>query len=64
MYEYEYPNQITNPGPGTPVTPFGRVTLPGNFKGLDEVFMTTTNVQNGVIGVDLLLDDVCLSIPQ
>lgn len=61
-YEYEYPNQNTNPGPGVPLATFGTVTFPKNFKGLSEVFISITSVQNNVIGVDPLLDDVCLSI--
>lgn len=59
-FEYEYPNQDTNPN--APLTPFGTVTFPKNFKGLSEVFISLTAVQNDVNGVDPLLDDVCLSI--
>ena len=61
-YEYEYPNQNTNPGPGSPLATFGTVTFPDNFKGLSEVFISLTAVQNDVDGVDPLLDNVCLSI--
>lgn len=57
-YEYEYPNQEI----GNPLATFGTVTFPDNFKGLTEVFISLTAVQNDVIGVDPLLDDVCLSI--
>jgi len=60
-YEYEYPNQNTNPGTG-PLATFGTVTFPKNFDGLTEVFISLTQVQNDVLGVDPLLDNVCLSI--
>ena len=60
VYQYEYPNQNTNQG--APLTPFGTVTLPTNFNGLTEVFISLTSVQNDVEGVNTLLDDVCLSI--
>lgn len=62
VYQYEYPNQNTNPGPSTPLADFGKVTLPNDFTGLTEVFISLTSVQNGVIGVNTLLDDVCVSI--
>ena len=61
-YEYQYPNQNTNPGPGTPLTTFGTVTFPNNFKGLQEVFISLTQVQNDIVGANPLLDNVCLSI--
>ena len=63
-YEYEYPNQNTKLGPGVPLATFGTVTFPKNFKGLTEVFISLTSVQNDVDGVDPLLDDVCLSIQK
>lgn len=61
-YEYEYPNQDTNPASGTSLATFGTITFPKNFKGLTEVFISLTAVQNDVLGVDPLIDDVCLSI--
>ncbi|KAL2047484.1 hypothetical protein ABVK25_011468 [Lepraria finkii] len=61
-YEYEYPNQNTNSSPIGPPTPFGDVTLPKTFTGLTEVFLTLTDVQNGVLGVNILLDNVCVTV--
>ena len=61
-YEYEYPNQDTNSSPIGPPTPFGDVTLPKTFTGLTEVFLTLTDVQNDVIGVNILLDNVCVTV--
>ena len=62
-YEYEYPNQNTNATFGTgPLTNFGTVEFPNDFTGLTEVFITQTAVQNGVVGVNTLLDDVCITI--
>ena len=61
-YEYEYPNQNTNYSPIGPPTPFGDVTLPKTFTGLTEVILTLTAVQNDVIGVNILLDNVCATV--
>lgn len=61
-YEYEYPNQNTNPGSNSSLATFGTVTFPKNFNGLSEVFISLSAVQNDVVGVNPLLDDVCLSI--
>lgn len=61
-YEYEYPNQDTNYSPIGPPTPFGTVTLPTSFTDLTEVFLTLTDVQNGVLGVNILLDNVCVTV--
>ncbi|KAL6713325.1 hypothetical protein ACLMJK_008790 [Lecanora helva] len=57
-FEYEYPNQ----DPGEAVATFGTVVFPKGFKGLSEVFVTLTQVQGDVVGTNILVDDVCLSI--
>ena len=64
-YEYEYPNQNTNYTFGNgPLVDFGAVVLPNNFKGLTSVFLTITANQNDVVGVNILLDDVCVSVQK
>ncbi len=55
-YEYEYPKQEIGQ-----IASFGTVTFPKSFHGLSEVFISLTQVQNDVIGVNTLLDNVCLS---